>query len=151
MCMDARDNWIYFLKLSRELPREYIHLDQAMKVHQKSLVPVTLKGLIETSSKSGAVHIIVYIHSLNELRYFNRRANKILKYLMKNSRVNIYIASSFSQVGDGSILKRKQYNFVKLPVSRSEFCSNVAHMIEMRENELYKWPGGKSPRMSLAG
>ena len=76
---------------------------------------------------------------------------KILKYLMKNSRVNIYIASSFSQVGDGSILKRKQYNFVKLPVSRSEFCSNVAHMIEMRENELYKWPGGKSPRMSLAG
>ena len=149
--MDARDNWIYFLKLSRELPREYIMLVQEMKSHNKSLVPVTLKGLLETASKSTDVHIIIYIHSLGELRYFNRRANKILKYLMKNSLVNLYIASSFSNIGDGSILKRNQYNFVRLPVSRKSFCERVSGMIDISESDQLKWPGGTVPRLSLAG
>ena len=149
--MDANDNWIYFLKLSRDLPREYILLDQELKKFNKSLVPVTLKGLLETSSKAAGVHIVVYVHSLDELRYFNRRANKILKYLLKNSLVNIYVASSFSELGDGSILKRNQYNFIRLPVSRKKFCESVSGMIDIVESDHLKWPGGTGPRMSLAG
>ena len=148
--MIANDNWIYFLKLTRELPREYILLDQELKTHNKSLVPVTLKGLLETASKVSGVHIVVYVHSIEELRYFNRRANKILKYLLKTSQVNLYIASSFSQLGDGSILKRNQYNFIRLPISRKKFCENVSGMIDIVENDHLKWPGGTGPRMSLA-
>ena len=147
--MSATQDWIYFLQLSRNLPREFLLIDQQMKSFNKSLVPVSLKGLIETASSNASVHIVIYIKTVTELSYFKRRVRKILKYLMRNSLVNIYIASSFSNINDGSLLKQNQYNFVKLPCLNSQFCESISKMVDSKDTELNHWPGGTRPKMAI--
>lgn len=149
--MSASDQWIFYLKLNRDLPREYVALDQSFKVHGKSLVPVGIKGLLDMASKNTSVHIVLYVKTFADLDYFNRRVKRILKYLMRNHMVNLYIASSFGAVNDGTLLKREQFNFAKLPVRMNTFCESVSSMMDLKESEYFKWPGGKRPKMSLAG
>ena len=149
--MEAREHWIFYLKLTKNLPEDFLVLDQSFKKHNKSLVPIGLKTLLECIKKNGSVHVLIVVRSYREFRYFDKKVKKILKYLMRTDKVHLYIASSFSGVNDPSIMKRDHYNFVNLPVKISDFCESISQVIDMKETQVYKWPGGARPRMTLAG
>jgi hypothetical protein len=149
--MEAREHWIFYLKLTKDLPEEYISLDQKFKKSNKSLIPVTLKSLLECTKKSKSIHVLIVVKSYQEYKYFTKKVKKIMKYLMMTERVHLYIASSFVAINDPSIMKRDYYNFAKLPIKMDTYCQSVSHMIDAKESQVHNWPGGVRPRMSLTG
>ena len=148
--MEEKEHWIFYLKLSQDLPEDYLVLDNELKKTQKSLIPVTLKTLLECAKKGRSVHVLVVIKSYKDYRYFHKRVKKIMKYLMMTERVHLYIASSFTAVNDPSIMKKNFYNFVRLPVEIEPFCRSVSGMVDLSESKANTWPGGVRPRLSLA-
>lgn len=149
--MEPKEHWIFYLKLNKDLPREYLALDTEFKKHGKSLIPITLSTLLETTKSKKSIYVLIVVRNSTELKYFQAKIKKVMKYFMKTERVHLYIASSFQTINDPSIMKKDYYNFVRLPVQIEEFCGKVAKNIEIQEGQVFTWPGGKSPRMSLAG
>ena len=150
--MDAqdRDHWIFYLKLSKKLSKDYFLIDQKLKETGRSLVPITLKSLLECTKKYKSIHLVIVVKSINELSYFEHRIKKTMKYLMMTGKVHVYIASSFGAVNDPSIMKRDYYNFMKLPVEIDYFCNSVSKTIDLHDSKVNLWPGGASPKMTLA-
>ena len=91
--MEANDHWIFYLKLTRDLPREYIRLDHEFKKSNKSLIPVTMKGLLDFVSRKKKIHVLIVVRSRKELAYYHKKVTKILKYsnlLKDESEVPLY-------------------------------------------------------------
>jgi len=149
--MDVKEHWIFYLKLQKELPREYFSVDQNFKQHYKSLVPITMRGLTDTVKNSKRVHVLIVIRNLDEYRYFNRNVKKIMKFLVRTGRVHLYIASSFNGVNDTAIMRRDFYNFMKLPVTFDHLCGSISQMVDSKELSSQKWPGGIRSQFKLTG
>lgn len=147
--MKRVDHWIFYLKLSKNLPDEYLTLDQNFKNHGKSLVPIGLKSLLECIKKGQKAHVVIVVKSYGELKYFNSKVKKMMKFIMRSERIHLYIASSFSGINDPTIMRRDYYNYVKLPVKMTTFCESVSKTIDVKENQGLVWPGGVRPKMSL--
>ena len=145
-----QQQWIFYLKLSKDLPEEYLKLAQEFRKTNKTLVPITLKTLLEHAKKNNSMHVLFLVRSISEFNYFNHKVKKVLKYLMIGRRVHLYIGSSFSSVNDSTIMRRDFYYFSKLPVSVSKFCNAVSIEVDRKETTILKWPGGIRPRLSLA-
>lgn len=144
------DNWVFYLKLSKELPESFFALDQHFKRYGKSLVPISLKTLLEQSRKSNSLHVVLVLQSLKDLKYYNKKVKKAVKMLMISRRLHLYIASSFSSVLDSSFLRRGFYTFDKLPLLSVSFVKNTSYEIDRKETSMLRWPGGIRPRLSIA-
>lgn len=144
------DNWVFYLKLSKELPESFFALDQHFKRYGKSLVPISLKTLLEQSRKSNSLHVVLVLQSVKDLKYYNKKVKKAVKMLMINRRLHLYIASSFSSVLDSSFLRRGFYTFDKLPLLSVSFVKNTSYEIDRKETSMLRWPGGIRPRLSIA-
>ena len=149
--MEDQGQWVFFLKLSKELPSEYVTLSTEFHNRGKTLIPIALRSLLDCIKETSNVDIVLVVKSSQDLRYFNRRIKKIVKYLIRTGRVNLYIASSFTEVNDPTIMKKDYYYFAKLPVSYSFLCDSISRIIDVREKQMKKWPGGDRPRLQLAG
>lgn len=149
--MESKEHWIFYLKLQKDLPKEYLVLDNHFKSRNKSLIPISIKGLLDCAKTYKSIHLLIVIKSYKELRYFDVKVKKLLKYLMRTDKINIYVTSSFSVVNDSTVMKRDKYNFIKLPVSVDYFCGSVSRMIDIKEARLHEWPGGAVPKLKLAG
>lgn len=149
--MKKIDHWIYYLKVTKYLPEEYLALDQEFKKHGKSLVPISLKSLLDSIRNGQRAHVLIVVKSFNEYKYFNRKVKKIIKLIMRSDRVHLHVASSFSAINDPTIMRRNFYDFTRLPVKMNTFCESVSGIIDTQENQSLVWPGGVSPKMSLVG
>lgn len=149
--METKEHWIFYLKLQRELPQEYLMLDQHFKLFTKSLVPVGVRGLTEMVKKTRRIHVLVVIKSIEEYRYFNKHVKKTMKFLVRTGRVNLYIVSSFNGVNDTAIMRRDFYHFMRLPVSYQHLCQSVSKIIDTKELTSFKWPGGVRSQFKLTG
>ena len=148
--MEVQEQWVYYLKLQKTLPPEFLIVDQKLKTNLKSLVPISIKGLVEASKQGKSLHVVIVIRTVDELRYFNKSVKKYMKFLIRTGKVNIYIASSFSGINDSSIMRRDFYHFVKLPISTDYFCNSVSRTIDIKESKSHKWPGGMRSKFQLS-
>jgi hypothetical protein len=149
--MEAKEHWIFYLRLQKDLPREYLLLDNMFKEKGKSLIPIGIKGLLECIKTYRSIHMLIVIKNYQELRYYDTKVKKIIKYLIRTGKVNLYVTSSFSAVNDTTIMKRDYYNFVKMPVSMDYLCGSISRMVDIKEAQLHQWPGGVQPKMQLVG
>lgn len=149
--MDNKEQWVFFLKLSKDLPKEFFTLDQQFKASSKSLVPVGLSSLSSMVSSGRRIHVMVIVRNVSEYNYFKLRVVKILKYLMRSDKIYLYVASSFSSINENQIMRKDHYNFIKIPVATSFLCGSISNMIDMRDTGGYKWPGGLRSNFQLAG
>ncbi|MBD65229.1 MAG: hypothetical protein CME62_08480 [Halobacteriovoraceae bacterium] len=149
--MEEQNNWVYYLKLQKDLTDEFLTLDSKIKQNGKSLIPVTLGTLQEIVHDQSSLHLIIVIRTMREYSYFNRKVKKIMKYYIRSGKVSLYIASSFNGVNDTAIMKRDFYNFVKLPVSYKYLANMVSDMVDVKEFGVEKWPGGLRSSFQVAG
>lgn len=149
--MNGTDQWVFYLKLTKNLPKEFVYIDQELKKSGKTLVPIGLKTLLEHVKRNSSTHVMILVRSISEFEYFNRKIRKSMKLLMANRRVHLYIGSSFSTVNDPNLMRRDHYYYAKLPVEIAGFCQAVGYEIDRKETSMLKWPGGVRPRLSIAG
>lgn len=149
--MEAQEHWIYYLKLQRDLPREYLVLNRSFREKNKTLIPITISGLLDCAKVYKSLHVVVVIKSYRDFRYFDSRVKKLVKLLIRSGKVNIYLASSFSLINDSTIMKRDYYNFIKLPASMDFLCGSISRMVEIKESQLHLWPGRIPAKVQLEG
>lgn len=149
--MSGGYEWIFYLKLTKNLSREFFFLDQELKRTGKTLIPVGMKTLLEYVKRSHTTHVIILVKSVQELEYFNRKVRKPMRILMASRRVHLYCGSSFLAINDPGLMKRDYYYFAKLPVHTSSFCQAISCEIDRKETSVLKWPGGTRPRLSITG
>lgn len=149
--MEDQGNWIYYLKLQKNLPAEYLVLDSKFKTHGKSLVPITLSNLMDMTKTKKSVHVLIVVRSLQEYKYFNKKIKIIMKFLIRTGRVHLYVVSSFVGVNDTGIMRRDFYNFMRLPVAYNYLAESISGMVDVKELEIQKWPGGLRSSFQLAG
>lgn len=140
--MEDKEQWLFYLKLTKNLDKDYLRLSQEFTARDKSLIPITIGNLLECTKKTKTIHLMIVIKSVNEYEYFHKRAKKIIKYLVQAGKVHVYIASSFTPAHNTVIMKKDHYNFMRLPVPYKNLCDGISHMIDAREKKYAKWPGG---------
>ena len=146
------NQWIYFLKLTPTLSSDYLVLDRKFKSFGKSLVPIGLKNLLCSVPSTGYVNIFIVIKNVEEFRFYQKRVVKILKYLLRTEKVRVYIASSFSNDVDFHLIKKDQYNYIKIPVSFEYLCGSISKSIDLSRNKGHaRWPGGIRSTFELVG
>ena len=91
-----KEQWIFYLKMQKNLPMEYFSLDQRFKEYGKTLIPMEMKSLLDIIKKSPSVHVLIVIRSMDEYKYFRKRIKKIMKLLIRSGKVHLYMVSSFS-------------------------------------------------------
>ena len=136
-----RTEWIYFLRLSKNLPSDYFAIDKAFKEHGRHLVPMDIVGLNECVDKDETMHVLIMIKKVSELRYYEKKVKKILKYMLKRPNVKVYFLSSFSAVNDPTLIKQGAFHFMRIPLSVNYFVGAVNKQIEIKEMKKNLWPG----------
>jgi hypothetical protein len=147
--MEHKEHWIFYLKLKKNLSEEFLYIDREFKEKNKSLIPIGLKGLLNGIKNYKSIHVMVVIRNYQELRYFETKVKKIMKYVLRTEKVHLYVASSFNSVNDVTVMKKNHYNFIKLPVSTEYLCGSISRSIDIKETHVDTWPGGSQPRMRL--
>ena len=150
--MNNEEQWIFFLQLERNLPKEFFDLDSQFKMNGKSLVPIGMKTLSSVvASSQENIHVFIMIKSVRDYFFFEKRIKKMMKYIVRSGRVNIYVASSFNKMIDSDIMKKDHYNFLKLPVSMNYLCGSISRTIDLKNSRTtQKWPGGVKSKIELA-
>lgn len=146
----SKGEWIFYLKLGSKLPQHFFEMDQEFKLQGVSLVPISFSNLLEVTRGEDAVPVIVVVSSIAEANYYVKKLMKLIRVLLRYKRIDLFKASSFSFLNESAQLKtRDNYHFFSLPVSRTQFCDTILTRVTEKSTNVLKWPGGKTPRMSL--
>jgi len=140
---EEKSDWIFYLRLNRNLPRHFFDLDQEFKSKGYTLIPVTIGELLSLTQGEGNFYVVTAVTGTAEATHYIKKVQKVFKLLLRNSRLTLFIASSFKFIDETALFgKTGQYHFVSLPVGMNHFCDTISKKIINKENKLTKWPGG---------
>lgn len=144
-----QDEWVFYLKLDPKLDETFIKLDGEFKKYSLSLIPIDFKGLCEISKGVSRINVIVFVKNLNNLDYYTKRINKLMKMMIIHDRVQLFHISSFKECNHFDLGYKDNYTFFDLPQLNSRLCESIISQI-MDTPEIQKqWPGGRRPRMEI--
>ncbi len=147
---EYKTDWIYYLKLSPKLSKNFFDMDAHFKERGITLIPVTLSELLGLTKGEGDFHCVSCIASFADAKYYLKKARKIIHILLRSKRMHWYIASSFAFTNEASLFSvYGNYHFARLPIGVKKFCDIIVTTIHAKSNSKTKWPGGKRPRMGL--
>lgn len=146
-----KDEWIFFLKMGPKLPDFFFDMDQEFKAYGYNLIPIALGDFLEVTKRDMEVNVVCVVRSYQEFAYYRRRASKMINMLLRMNKINFFHASSFAALNESAKLRvRNRYDFYSLPIKRSMLCDKILEKIIDKSVDTKTWPGGKTPRMSLA-
>lgn len=148
---DIKDEWIFYLKLTPNLPESFIYLDKGFKKYGFNLIPVSFPNLLELLKSDESFNVMMLVSSQREAAYYLKHVSKHIKTLLRFNKINLFVASSFSFVNESSKLTfRGNYDFWSLPIRSEELCDKIVFKALDKVVENKKWPGGKAPRMTIS-
>ena len=147
-----KDEWIFYLKLTPNLSENYLSLDKHFKQYGYNLIPVSFPNMLELIKANETFHVIVVVSSRKEANYYMKHVSRSIRNLLRFNKVNLFTASSFSFINESSKLTyRGNYDFFPLPMRTADLCDKILVKVLDSAVENYAWPGGKRPRMGVAG
>ena len=145
------ENYIFFLRLSSELPDYFYKISEFLNEWGIALIPVTPKELL--SYAKGQRKLVLNISDkLGTYKSFLGVRKTYLDFALKSNKLFLVDISSFSQIALNYKIKNKgNYIYIKLPVCMKFLAKTIAYHF-YRENEFVKrWPGGKQAQLPKGG
>jgi hypothetical protein len=146
-----RNEWVYYLNLSKIIDSNFLDLDSKMKESDLSLVPVDIEdvyGLVRTKQN---IHIIVVLDKVSKLIYFNKKIRKVMMLLLRRETINFYLLSSFEKMNDKKkLMNRNNYFFTSLPCSLTGYTHAISEVIKAKDLRTNSWPGARR-RVHISG
>lgn len=143
--MEATDNWVFFLKLSKDLPRQYFRLDSEFKKAGITLIPVSLSDLLNILKGEQRPQVICLVQNITHFRYMHKKGQKVLTMLVRNDKIDLYVLSSFTCLNKTAELKgRSNYFYLGLPVPLRRCCAMIIAAIVNKWRYGHNWIGGRS-------
>jgi hypothetical protein len=147
---ETKADWIFYLNLSDKLSQNFYILDKIFKEKGYTLIPVSYSSLLNLSHELDKIHVVCMVTNGKEFSRFAKKVRKFLKMMIQNEVMDLYFASSFQTLNDTAHFRgKKNYHFVRLPMSAQLFCDTIVTTIELKNNKKLSWPGGKSPRPTM--
>ena len=142
MINSSREIFIFFLKLSDELPEFYFHMANMFKGYGITLVPMTVKQL-KGMKHSDREYVVSITSDFTKYRNYLMARKSYLDYMILNRKFCLFDLSSF-QVADIASrgFRTKSYHFYSLPVNIEETVKNIALQIYSDRKAKLNWPGG---------
>lgn len=138
---EEKSDWIFYLKLNKNLPEHFFDLDLEFKKRGFTLIPVSISELNSITKGEGRFHVVTTVTGMAEATHYSKKVQKIFHMLLRSGRMYTYIASSFKFIDETAKFgKTGQYHFVSLPVSLDYFCGTISKLIESTESQRRKWP-----------
>ena len=75
--MIDQGKWVFYLKLTKNLPKDYIKLNSEFHKRDKSLIPISISNLLECTKNSSKVELVIVIRNSEELRYFYKKVRNV--------------------------------------------------------------------------
>ncbi|WP_127717759.1 hypothetical protein [Halobacteriovorax sp. HLS] len=142
MINSSREIFIFFLKLSDQLPEFYFHMATMFKGYGISLVPISPKDLKEI--KHNSREYIVSVNSdFTKYRNFLVARKTYIDYMVLNKKFCLFDISSFEMADIASRgFRTKSYHYFSLPVNIEETVKLIAISIYEDRKTKSNWPGG---------
>ncbi|OUR98906.1 hypothetical protein A9Q84_05700 [Halobacteriovorax marinus] len=142
MINSNREIFIFFLKLSNQLPSYYFYMSEQFKAFGISLVPVTLSQLKEIRHNNRE-YIISLTSDFTKYRNHLQARKNYLDYMVLSRKFCLFDISSFEIPDMASKgFRSKSYHFFQLPVNLEETVKNIAIAIYEDRRTKLTWPGG---------
>ena len=142
MINSSREIFIFFLKLSDELPEFYFHMANMFKGYGISLVPMTAKQLKEIKHNNRE-YVVSVTSDFTKYRNYLMARKSYLDYMVLNRKFCLFDISSFEMADIASKgFRAKSYHFYSLPVSIEETVKHIALQIYSDRKTKLNWPGG---------
>jgi hypothetical protein len=142
---EATTPFIFYLTLQDSLPNAFYTFDRTLKDLGFILVPVKvdqLQSLLATSDQEQII-VISSITDVREMKLYNEKVRRLLKYLLKSKRLTFMHLSSFSKLSDAkSFAIYKNYYFLKYPLDARKLSDQIARYHDLKLKQNSRWPGG---------
>lgn len=139
--------FIFYLVLEEELPPAFYQFDRQLKARGFMLVPVRidqLQGLLATAEQTQTL-VICSVTNSREIKAYNQRVRKFLKYILKTRSLTFLLMTSFSKIND--VVNPNQYaNYylLKYPLDAAALSDRIVqYYTQKSEINTTRWPGGK--------
>ncbi len=139
---EEKSDWIFYLKLSRNLPEYYFDLDREFKSQGLTLIPISISELISITKGEGKFNVFTGVRNFSDAHYYTKRVEKIFGVLLRSKRMSLFMSSSFSFMNQNyKYGKTGMYHFFPLPQSLHEICDTIASEVEKASRKDQRWPG----------
>jgi hypothetical protein len=139
---DEKSDWIFYLKLSKSLPKHFLSLDKEFKSQGLTLIPISISELMSVTKGEGNFNVMVSVRSISDAKYFAKRVHKTFEFLLRSRRINLFMSSSFGFIDQTNKYGRtNKYHFHSLPQKVDELCESIAFDIQEEKSTDRKWPG----------
>lgn len=139
---DEKSDWIFYLKLSKSLPKHFLSLDKEFKKQGLTLIPISISELLSVTKGEGSFNVMLSIRSISDAKYFSKRVQKTFEFLIRSRRINLFISSSFEFINQTNKYgKSKKYHFTLLPQKYDELCEGITKNIQKENSKDKRWPG----------
>lgn len=138
--------FIFYLTLEENLPKTFYAFDKTFKDLGFMLVPVRIDQLqaLASSSEQSQMIVISSVTDSKEMKLYNERVRKILKYVLKSKRITFMHCSSFSKLSDVKLYSlTKNYYFLKYPIDAKALATKISRYYELKSSQNIQWPGGR--------
>jgi hypothetical protein len=146
---DETQNYIYYLRLSGDLPEHYIKLATVLKEWKISLIPVTPSELLKIGDKS-RMFVLAVSDNVGAQRTLTRFREVYLDLALLSRKVCFFDANSFAPINIAHKLERsKSYYHFALPISFKDLVKNIVVAYYNEKQVSQSWPGGKRAKLPV--
>lgn len=139
---EEKSDWIFYLKLSRNLPEYYFDLDSEFKAMGLTLIPISISELISITKGEGKFNVFTGVRNFDDAQYYTKRVEKMFGMLMRSRRMSLFMTSSFSFINQNyKYGKTGMYHFFPLPQSLKSICGIIASEVDKSSSQDHRWPG----------
>lgn len=146
MSNDQNTPFIFYLTLEENLPKIFFVFDKYFRSLGYILLPVRIDQLqlLISSSDQNQVIVITSVQDAREMKLYNDKVRKVLKFVLKSKRLTFMHLSSFSKVNDSrSFSMLKNYFFIKYPIDVRALSAKIARYYDLKSSTASQWPGGR--------
>lgn len=138
--------YIFYLCLEENLPKTFYIFNQHLKDLGYILIPVKVDQLQSLAASADQDHLIVISSVIDsrELKMFNERVRKFLKFILRSKRITFLQLSSFSKLNDTRAYSlTRNYFFLRYPLNAKILSGKIARYHLLKSGTSMVWPGGK--------
>lgn len=140
-------NYIFFLKLEEELPREYFVLAKIFSKVNVTLLPVT-KDEFKQLNQGKKKELITFVNNLNAWTNYHQFRKNFIEMSIQNDQITLYEISSFSPFEiNYKIQNKKSYHFFQMPLYLNQVAMTIVTEFYKSREVSNEWPGGKRAKL----
>ncbi len=139
------NDWMFYLKLSKNLPEHFISLANYLSDFGIKLIPVTIDQLTTVTKNKKRFHLLAVVTNMEQNTRFKKYMSGYLRLGIINGLINLSHVSSLDKAHNlpPSYLKQGCYYFYPLPADMQDLTTQIAECFYDRKQNNKKWPGGK--------